>query len=208
MTKEHKIKYDNQMVEADTFLGYIDNVEKVEYNGEILYNVLMKKYEKINVNNLICETLHPQNKIAKIYNSNFSEDYKNRLIRWTNKKAIEDAKNKLLEYENEKLMQQELEKRVYLNKIQFIRKFSYDENTSLLLKINKYKKNKEIEDVTKITKMKKGGSSCILSKINNYKKIKETENITKIMKKVEETKKEENTHSHTQKPKRYKGQGR
>jgi hypothetical protein len=39
------------MVEADTFLGYINNVEKVDYNGEILYNVLMEKYEKINVNN-------------------------------------------------------------------------------------------------------------------------------------------------------------
>ena len=39
----------------------------VPYKKEILYNVLMDNYERIKVNNLICETLHPKNKVAKLY---------------------------------------------------------------------------------------------------------------------------------------------
>ena len=67
MSKDHKVYYQGQMLEAKNFLGKFVNVIKVKYNGEILYNVLMEKYDKIYVNNLICETLHPDNIIAKLY---------------------------------------------------------------------------------------------------------------------------------------------
>ena len=67
MSKDHKVYYQGQMIEAKNFLGKFVNVIKVKYNGEILYNVLMEKYDKIYVNNLICETLHPDNIIAKLY---------------------------------------------------------------------------------------------------------------------------------------------
>ncbi len=40
----------------------------------------MERYDKITINNLICETLHPDNFIARLYNSNISEDYKNKLV--------------------------------------------------------------------------------------------------------------------------------
>ena len=67
MSKDHKIKYDGKMIEAYKFIGIFKHVKKINYEGEILYNVLMEEYETIRVNNFICETLHPNNPIAKMY---------------------------------------------------------------------------------------------------------------------------------------------
>ncbi len=44
-----------------------ENIYKVKYNGELLYNVLLDKHDKMIVNNLICETLDPNNGIAIMY---------------------------------------------------------------------------------------------------------------------------------------------
>jgi len=63
MSKHHKIYYKGKMIEAYRF----KNAKKVKYDGQILYNILMNDYEKININNLICETLHPKNNVAKLY---------------------------------------------------------------------------------------------------------------------------------------------
>lgn len=49
------------MREANTFLYKFKNV------GKVKYNVLMKEYSHMLVNNLICETLHPENIFAKLY---------------------------------------------------------------------------------------------------------------------------------------------
>ena len=68
------------MTEASHFLKQFKNVSKLEYNGEILYNVLMEKYDKLKVNNLTFETLDPKNIIAKLYTSGFDEEYKNKII--------------------------------------------------------------------------------------------------------------------------------
>jgi len=67
MTKDHKIRFEGNLVPAYRFLDYSDKVKKVKYSGEILYNVLLAEYDTINVNNLECETLHPDNIIAKLY---------------------------------------------------------------------------------------------------------------------------------------------
>ena len=80
MSKEHKIYYKGQMIKAYHFLRQFENVKKIKYNGEILYNVLMEDYDKINVNNFICETLHPENIIAKLYTNYLDEDCKNKFI--------------------------------------------------------------------------------------------------------------------------------
>jgi hypothetical protein len=71
MSQEHKVYHQGQMREAKTFLGKSEKVVKIKYNGEILYNVLMEDYSQILVNNLICETLHPDNIIAKLYTKKF-----------------------------------------------------------------------------------------------------------------------------------------
>ena len=193
MTKEHKIKYDNQMVEADNFLGYIDDVVKVGYNGKILYNVLMEKYEKINVNNLICETLHPQNKIAKIYNSGFSEDYKKRLIEWTNEIAIKDANDKLHEYKNEKIMLQKLEKIINITKQNNLTKYNSWQNALIETKLKNYIKNKETDEKQHDELIKKK------EKLNNEKIKKYYEEYNKYYNEYKEIQK---THRYTQK--RYK----
>ena len=76
MSKEHKIFYKGQLVPAYRFLDMSREVKKVAYNGEILYNVLLDNYSTMKVNNLTCETLHPNNAIAILYRSGFSEESK------------------------------------------------------------------------------------------------------------------------------------
>lgn len=67
MTQHHEIFYNGKMIKAIEFINHYENVYKVEYTGETLYNVLLEKHDKMVVNNLICETLDPTNPIAKLY---------------------------------------------------------------------------------------------------------------------------------------------
>ena len=55
------------MQEAKWFLEKFAGVKLIPYNKETLYNVLLEKHDVMNVNNLICETLLPDNPIAKFY---------------------------------------------------------------------------------------------------------------------------------------------
>jgi hypothetical protein len=54
-------------MKAKEFINKFENVYKIKYHGEILYNVLLKNHDKMLVNNLICETLHPENRIGELY---------------------------------------------------------------------------------------------------------------------------------------------
>jgi hypothetical protein len=87
MSKDHKVFYEGKMKEAYKFLDTFENVYKVKYNGEILYNILMEEHTSIRANHLICETLDPKNLIAKI--SKYSKEEK-RMI----KKLLNDAVQK------------------------------------------------------------------------------------------------------------------
>jgi hypothetical protein len=80
MTKEHKVLYKGTMLPAYKFLNISVKIKRVEYSGEIVYNVLMEQYGTMIVNNLICETLHPDNLIAKIYRNRFTDKYNDRVI--------------------------------------------------------------------------------------------------------------------------------
>jgi len=80
MTKDHQIEFNGQLVPAERFLHYSTKVKKVKYSGEILYNVLLANYGTMVVNNLVCETLHPKNIIAKLYTGKFSEARRQNLI--------------------------------------------------------------------------------------------------------------------------------
>ena len=66
MTKEHMIQYQGKMYAAKTFVANFD-VELIPYNGVNLYNILLDEHSTMNINGLICETLHPDNLIAKLY---------------------------------------------------------------------------------------------------------------------------------------------
>ena len=82
MSKDHKVYYQGEMHQAKTFVGRFENVIKVKYDGEILYNVLMEKHYKMRVNNLICETLHPENIIAKLHTRNckYTDEVRDEII--------------------------------------------------------------------------------------------------------------------------------
>jgi hypothetical protein len=67
ISKDHLIYNQGHMIKAEDFINKYQNIYKVKYNGEILYNILLEKYDTIIANNLICETLHPCNNIAKLY---------------------------------------------------------------------------------------------------------------------------------------------
>ena len=67
ISKNHFVLYKGKMIQAQNLINQIKNIYKIKYNGELLYNIILENYDLINVNNLICETLHPLNKIAKLY---------------------------------------------------------------------------------------------------------------------------------------------
>jgi hypothetical protein len=67
ISKNHLIFNKGKMIKAKDFIGKYENIYKIKNNNQILYNILLKKYDKMIVNNLICETLHPDNMIAKLY---------------------------------------------------------------------------------------------------------------------------------------------
>ena len=69
MSKEHKIYYKNKLQEARDFLEDFDLVSKSKYSGEPLYNVLLEYHGIMIVNNMPCETLHPNSLSAKLYTS-------------------------------------------------------------------------------------------------------------------------------------------
>ena len=68
ISQNHLILYKEEMIKAKDFIDIFAHVYKVNYTGEVLYNVLMDEHSTMMVNNLICETLNPENGTAKVYN--------------------------------------------------------------------------------------------------------------------------------------------
>jgi uncharacterized protein YbaR (Trm112 family) len=98
MSQHHKVFFQGKMREANVFLDQF-KVIKVKYTGEILYNVLMEDYWRMSVNNLICETLHPDNVIAKLYTKKDKNTHEIRdkivvLLKEQQQKKINKANNK------------------------------------------------------------------------------------------------------------------
>jgi hypothetical protein len=80
ISRNHELFYNKQMIKAKNLIGVVDGVYNKKYNGEILYNVLLDKHDKMIVNNLIVETLDPENIVAKLYNGSLTETKKNTII--------------------------------------------------------------------------------------------------------------------------------
>ena len=66
ITKEHKVLYKGEMVEAKELVNGSSIVYE-KYKGETLYNILLSGEGKMVVNGMIVETLSPSNNIAKLY---------------------------------------------------------------------------------------------------------------------------------------------
>ncbi len=67
MSENHQLIYNGNIKKALHFVDNYKNVNRINYYGETLYNILMKQHDTVMINNLICETLHPENVIAKIH---------------------------------------------------------------------------------------------------------------------------------------------
>jgi hypothetical protein len=85
ISMEHKIFYKNEMIPAKYFVGKIDGVYNIPYNGEVMYNVLLENYSKMLVNRLIVETLNPDNLIAKLIIKKYTKQERNLIILKLNK---------------------------------------------------------------------------------------------------------------------------
>ena len=87
ISKNHCIFYKGELLKAYKFVDLFDNVYEINYNGQILYNVLMDEHLLIYVNNLICETLYPGHYISILYKkiSNLSPYKKKLVIKYFNK---------------------------------------------------------------------------------------------------------------------------
>jgi hypothetical protein len=66
ISRKHKIYYKGKMKTAESLVGH-KGVHYVSYRGQFLYNVLLNTHEKMCVNGMICETLHPKNPIVKYF---------------------------------------------------------------------------------------------------------------------------------------------
>jgi hypothetical protein len=68
MSGNHKILYSGKLIMAkDLALNMPGKLNYMKYMGDPLYNVLMENYETMIVNNMVVETLHPENEIAMLY---------------------------------------------------------------------------------------------------------------------------------------------
>jgi hypothetical protein len=97
MTKDHKIMFEGKMVPSYRLLDYSSEIKKVKYSGEVLYNVLLHTHGIIHVNGLLCETLDPENIIAKLYTHIYTETERNDIIILMNR-ALKDRD--FVEYTN------------------------------------------------------------------------------------------------------------
>jgi len=77
MSGNHVVKYNGNFVEAKRLIHLVPSGVSLIYNSKsILYNILLDEYTFINANNMIIETLHPLNAVAKIYNNKKSQIHK------------------------------------------------------------------------------------------------------------------------------------
>jgi hypothetical protein len=98
MSENHKLYCNGKMIKAVHFVDKFEKVNKIKYTGETLYNVLMENHDKMIVNNLICETLHPENIIAKIHFilKNLNPTEQTKFIQEYNRKYQAKSANKSL----------------------------------------------------------------------------------------------------------------
>ena len=77
MSGNHKILYNNELIMAkDLALNMPGKLKYMKYMGDTLYNVLMKDYDTMVVNNMTVETLHPDNEVSLLYRRSLKESSK------------------------------------------------------------------------------------------------------------------------------------
>ena len=91
VTRSHKININGETKKAYDLLNIGNHkISKIPYNGEVLYNILLETYRFIKVQNVYMETLHPNNKIARLHkdvlwNNNIEQHVKESMVKKVNK---------------------------------------------------------------------------------------------------------------------------
>ena len=84
ISRNHKVFYNRNMVKASELVNKSNLIKEIPYQQEVLYNILMKKHEKMLVNNLIVETLDPENIVAQLYGGKFNMKEQEIIVKYTN----------------------------------------------------------------------------------------------------------------------------
>ena len=66
MSKKHSVIIRGKYIPAEDMVNN-ETITLVPYGESFLYNILMKNHEVVRANNMKSETLHPQNKIARLF---------------------------------------------------------------------------------------------------------------------------------------------
>lgn len=86
LSKDHKIIFNGTLIESEKIItkSTSSGIYKIKYNNTPLYNILLQNYSIISVNNLLCETLHPNNILAKLHTENICQEDKNKILQTIN----------------------------------------------------------------------------------------------------------------------------
>lgn len=80
------------MMTAKSLSEKVGDIYRVNYNKEILYNILLENHSTMYVNNLLVETLDPNHVIAKLYNTEMTDRMRNNIIVKLNKSFVKENK--------------------------------------------------------------------------------------------------------------------
>lgn len=73
ISKKHKIYMKGKLKAAYRLIDMHKGVSLVPYEGQLLFNVLLEEYGLMNVQGLMCETLHPMNPMATLFRELYCE---------------------------------------------------------------------------------------------------------------------------------------
>jgi hypothetical protein len=82
-----KLHFNKEMIKAKNLIGQVEGIYYKKYNGEILYNVLMETHNKMIINDVIVETLDPNNIVAKLHDGSLNLKERNTIIASINQYA-------------------------------------------------------------------------------------------------------------------------
>lgn len=99
ISKKHKVYMKGKLKAAYRLAESYKGITLVPYKGQRLYNVLLEDYGLMNIQGMLCETLHPLNPMAtlfrEVYRIDFRNDSRNDYLNYPNK--IETRKSFLLQ---------------------------------------------------------------------------------------------------------------
>jgi len=95
ISRNHKVFFNRKMVNASELVSESNLIKEIPYKKEVLYNILMNKHEKMLVNNLIVETLDPENIVGQLYGGEFNTKEQEVIIKYTNM-TVDSIKKEML----------------------------------------------------------------------------------------------------------------